>query len=302
MSDSFHFQDDPIEIDPVVSLLDGITVNELYDDEDEPLSAFLNDEAALLSSEESEADDNKTAVCLEMSPIAPEWSPLTNQSVSPRILSPSEPCDPLQTQTESTEPEHMEGEDLTIATSGWFGFKVVGDNLDKNTRPRHQTIENRTVSLHYFNSYAVLDRINLSGVCDKRPILDPKTVTTKTVAAFLPTREDHNSIVANFTVLVARRRLIEHMPALSAFDQCVTKHITHKYSQEMSKTSRVVSFEYSNSCTILSPCGRQVHSVHIFSGRIPAAEFTWVLYCYTLSLYAASFPLFYPCKSTRTQI
>lgn len=41
--------------------------------------------------------------------------------------------------------------------SCWRGFKLVGDNLDKNIRPSFQRFNNRTDSLHYFHHYALLD-------------------------------------------------------------------------------------------------------------------------------------------------
>ena len=39
-------------------------------------------------------------------------------------------------------------------------FKVVGDNLDKSIRARHETMEHHSKSLHYFHMFAVKDRCN----------------------------------------------------------------------------------------------------------------------------------------------
>ena len=39
-------------------------------------------------------------------------------------------------------------EPSTIAMLDWKGFKIVGDNVDKNIRPSFQRVNNRTVSLH----------------------------------------------------------------------------------------------------------------------------------------------------------
>ena len=38
------------------------------------------------------------------------------------------------------------------------GFKIVGDNIEKNVNPRYMCVDKRTQSLHYFNAYAVKDR------------------------------------------------------------------------------------------------------------------------------------------------
>ena len=48
----------------------------------------------------------------------------------------------------------------------WSGFKLVGDNIDKNFRRRFQRVEYQTRSFHYFHSYAVLDRVNYSSLPD----------------------------------------------------------------------------------------------------------------------------------------
>ena len=42
-------------------------------------------------------------------------------------------------------------------------FKLVGDNIDKNINPQDVRLDSQTVSLHYFHSYAVRDRIDMSN-------------------------------------------------------------------------------------------------------------------------------------------
>lgn len=43
-------------------------------------------------------------------------------------------------------------------------FVIVGDNLDKNVKPRDMRVDYQVQSLHYFNSYAALDRLDVSGL------------------------------------------------------------------------------------------------------------------------------------------
>ena len=64
--------------------------------------------------------------------------------------------------------------DESKETAEWNGFKLVGDNIDKNFKPRYMTSDRQTKSLHFFHSYAVKDRINLSGISDvqSRPQFD----------------------------------------------------------------------------------------------------------------------------------
>ena len=42
-------------------------------------------------------------------------------------------------------------------------YRIVGDNIDKNIKPRNMTSDHQTRSLHYFHAYAVRDRIDLSS-------------------------------------------------------------------------------------------------------------------------------------------
>ena len=37
----------------------------------------------------------------------------------------------------------------------WKGFKIVGDNLDKNFHRTFQPIDHQTRSFHFFHTYAV---------------------------------------------------------------------------------------------------------------------------------------------------
>ena len=53
--------------------------------------------------------------------------------------------------------------------STWTGFKLVGDNLDKNIHPSFSRLDRKTKSLHYFHYYAVLDRLDLSSYSDVSP-------------------------------------------------------------------------------------------------------------------------------------
>ena len=82
---------------------------------------------------------------------------------------------------------------------GWFGYKFVGDNIDKNVKASHQRHELKGQSLHHFHGYAVKDRINLSGVSDEAPAF-----RTPDPALLLPTTQDVSSLKEEFCVLVSR--------------------------------------------------------------------------------------------------
>ena len=117
----------------------------------------------------------------------------------------------------------------------WSGFKIVIDNIDMNVRPRHQTFERQTKSVHYVNSYAVRDRIDLS-TCSTEAEGAHNVVCMESL---LPTEQDRSDIMANFVVL-AGRILSDVIPALRGIPNLKTQHITHLYSQEMSTQSEIV--------------------------------------------------------------
>ena len=119
----------------------------------------------------------------------------------------------------------------------WQGFKIVGDNIDKTVRPRHQTTDSQTQSLHYFNSFAVRDRIDFSSYSDISPSVDIETIS---MDVLLPTQDDLQGLYASFGIHVARV-LTRHLSSLSAFADIVPAHIKHKYSSSMAKKSNVVS-------------------------------------------------------------
>ena len=118
----------------------------------------------------------------------------------------------------------------------WRGVKIVGDNLDININPRHQTMTNQTKSLHCFQSYAVKDRINLSNYCDIPPSIKP---TEDILFSFLPSDIDKTSIISNFAFLWTRI-LIEYLPEFRKFKDDIPKHIIHQHYDEMSTKSSVV--------------------------------------------------------------
>jgi len=82
--------------------------------------------------------------------------------------------------------------------SVWSGFKIIGDNIDKNLRRSFQRCVRQTISLHYFHSCAVGDRIDFSHLSDVAPesdVMDPSTI--------LPNAVDLDAIKREFQVLIS---------------------------------------------------------------------------------------------------
>lgn len=54
--------------------------------------------------------------------------------------------------------------DILSATDSWANgghstYQIIGDNWDKDILPSYRTSDRKTLSLHLFNMYAILDRV-----------------------------------------------------------------------------------------------------------------------------------------------
>ena len=218
--------------------------------------------AAEVSSEDSSAHS--------MSPLLPSPSlqdlspPLSFISSSPCSPPPFSPLSPIELSISPSSPVSMElspserhllspGRNLDcepvysnecLSSSdqqqSWLGFKIVGDNIDKSVRPRHETIHVHPQTLHYFHAYAVLDRIDFSHLSDEPSQIDPSMYSPEIL---MPCSTDLKEIIGNFAILIART-LSKYMPEFAVFQDAVVDHIPHKYSAEMSRKSHVVCSIY----------------------------------------------------------
>ena len=116
-------------------------------------------------------------------------------------------------------------------------YKLVGDNIDREVRPRDMRSDYQTRSLHYFHTYAVKDRVDLSSISDLAVCHE----TCINIEAILPSIADMKEIRKNIGVLFARV-LKKYMPFFNQYGKGVEKHIRHQFSSEMSKKSEVVCY------------------------------------------------------------
>lgn len=82
--------------------------------------------------------------------------------------------------------------------SKWSGFKLIGDNVDKCFKASFQRVDRGNHSIHYFNSYALLDRIDFSGLSN-----DAKSGEID-VHELLPNIADMTTMKSCFEILVSR--------------------------------------------------------------------------------------------------
>ena len=92
-----------------------------------------------------------------------------------------------------------EGEDSEEHTSPTCSFKIVTDNVDMNYKRSYQRMDYQTISRHYINSYAVLDRVDLSQYSDIPPALGEIDCSI-----LLPSSEDNEELQKIFSILVSR--------------------------------------------------------------------------------------------------
>eukprot|EP00731_Ephydatia_muelleri_P006970 Em0003g1218a len=99
--------------------------------------------------------------------------------------------------TPSMSENHSPVQFLDGSTPPWFGFRLVGDNIDKSIKPRDMRLSHQSNLLHYFNVYAVRDRIDFHDLEGTAQLIDPDAVD---FSKFFPTAEDGSVLLANFQV------------------------------------------------------------------------------------------------------
>ena len=100
--------------------------------------------------------------------------------------------------------------------------------------------------MHYFHTYAVQDRIDLSRY-GNNPCLPDVLLVKSQLCKVLTTDEDVKILCRNFVQLVARV-LKKYMLFFSSLGASLKRHIVHKFHKEMSQKSEVVSSGYNYLC------------------------------------------------------
>ena len=103
--------------------------------------------------------------------------------------------------------------------------------------PCDMRVGNQVKSLHYFHSYAVHDRIDVSDLSDDQPKNDIQSLP---VTTFVPSADDCTTLRSNYIFLVARV-IVDKLPYFSDLHKCVVQHIPHRHSKAMEQKSKIVS-------------------------------------------------------------
>ena len=116
-------------------------------------------------------------------------------------------------------------------------FRIVGDNCDLHQKPTHETLARRAQDHHWFNLYAVKDRVQGLHLADDRPIA---SISTLPLSTWLPNADECIALRQDFIILAARVQ-IKHLPWFSCIKSVVADHIPHDYSSSAKQKSEIVS-------------------------------------------------------------
>ena len=176
----------------------------------EGVSATTRDSASASSnsaSSDEESENEELLICTQSQDETPPSTPHGDRS-------PPSPPSPLSI------PKHLHQSVSSPAVIHVApSYILVGDNWDKNIRPRHMTVEHQTTSLHLFHAYAALDRVDCTGLSDDAPTADLKNMSP---LSFMPSVEDCMKLRDDYITLVARI-VVDKLPSFKLFAESVDK-------------------------------------------------------------------------------
>ena len=188
---------------------------------------------SLTSLHSCNSSSDESSVIIPDSPTISDPSDIVSDISSIMSQTEQKPWSPLPASEDNDTIQELVETAACVTTPG---FKFVVDNVDSKISPRFMREDAQSQSLHYVQLYAVKDRIDYSSVPDSPPS------STKNIFSIIPSSDDYTQLKKNMAILVARI-LVEHIRFFSEdFRDLVTKHIPHKYSDQMSQKSEVVSF------------------------------------------------------------
>ena len=216
---------------------------------------------ALISSTDTDASTNpdrieESCTCTDGSPPVMDESPHSEHNSDDNILS-SHHSSSSPTSTSSPAPSEVTSSASHSTLERFLGptpqtrpgviptYKFTCDNLDYKTTPRDMREDHQARDLHYFQTYAAQDRIDLTGVSDEHVAPELNSID---VTKLLPTSSDDNQLRENFAVLIWRT-LRKYMPYFKKLGKGGFRHIQHEYSEEMSRKTNVVSEMPTPLCT-----------------------------------------------------
>lgn len=139
---------------------------------------------------------------------------------------------PVTVQRKLSDWESIQQEKIVALTQSWANggttkYQLIGDNWDKNILPSFRTSDRKTVSLHLFNIYAIVDRVV--------PKIFPTEIFTPQVnldaTQFLPSEVEQKQLMKELCFLFCTSIIENHPYMYKHFSDIYPKHLEHTYSQ-----------------------------------------------------------------------
>lgn len=112
------------------------------------------------------------------------------------------------------------------ASGGKIKYQIIGDNWDKNILPSYRTSDRKTLSLHLFHIYAIIDRV----IPNSQPGSSSHHNEEIEISAFLPSVQDQEKLMKELIFLFSTSVFENHPQMLKHFGSIYPKHMEHKYS------------------------------------------------------------------------
>lgn len=108
-------------------------------------------------------------------------------------------------------------------------YQLIGDNWDKNILPSYRTSDRKTMSLHLFNIYAIVDRYMPSSTCTSiDETVQPSDHLENTV--FLPSIGEQEILVKELCFLFSSSVIRNHPELQAVYNKVYPKHLPHRFS------------------------------------------------------------------------
>lgn len=197
---------------------------------------IAHEDDSFTSSDESYSSDSDHSF-QDISPITSEEEISTSSSSDESENDTSEVGSPPPV----TSSEWQQGNQQSSVQHRYTMYRLCGDNIDKTVKQRYMRCDvQKTASIHHFHSYAVANRIDFSDLSDITPPL-PQVSLRQLAISLLPSTDDDMAIRHNFAIHISRV-LVDNLDYFSrTFDGVVNWHIQHKFYEQMSRKSEVVS-------------------------------------------------------------
>ena len=113
------------------------------------------------------------------------------------------------------------------ADGGSPKFQLIGDNWDKNILPSFRTSDRKTVSLHLFNMYALVDRVLPQSVSHELTVTNYSDID---ILRFIPSLQEQEQLLQELTFIFATSVINNSSQLQHHFKKIYPEHLEHKYS------------------------------------------------------------------------